>query len=170
MARVATAMLLGLALAPVSGAHAQWSVGPARPEGAAVDVTVARLANEGGHALEVYRDGSGAVRARFTLPPGLTELDTGLCPTLQVDRWAPTNRSIDQGACLANARWAEYVVGTVANQRIASERLFQFMNGNQVVFRYRLAGGDYRETAFSLSGSKRALTGAIGADVTIATP
>ena len=32
------------------------------------------------------------------------------------------------------------------------------MNGSNIIFRYRLGGGNYRETSFTLRGSKYALT------------
>jgi hypothetical protein len=35
------------------------------------------------------------------------------------------------------------------------------MNGSNIVFRYRLGGGNYRETSFTLRGSMYALTTAV---------
>lgn len=149
---------------------AEWAVFTQPLEGTEADTTVARIANESGHTLEFYRDNAGAIRARFTLPTGLTALEQAHCPTLQVDRWAPANRSTDDTACRATHRWAEYTVGIVVNNNVKSERLLQLMNGSQITFRYRLSGGDYRDTVFSLAGSKRALMGAIGADITFSAP
>ncbi|MND05726.1 hypothetical protein D3C83_266940 [compost metagenome] len=48
-----------------------------------------------------------------------------------------------------------------------SARLLQIMNGSLMTFRFRLHGGDYRDAEFSLAGSKRSLSAAIGADVAV---
>lgn len=148
-------------------AAAQWAVVTETLEGTQSAATLARIRNDAGYTLGLYRDGGGAIRARFTLPDGLTQFEEGHCPTLQVDRWAPDNRSVNDAACVAGGQWAEYIVGFVRNGAVQSARLLQIMNGNAATLRFRLAGGDYRETAFSLSGSKRSLSTAIGADVVV---
>jgi hypothetical protein len=149
---------------PVS---AQWEIATQRLDGTQADATVARNRNGAGFAVEFYRDGVGAVRARFSLAPGLTTMPKNHCPTLQVDRWAPVNRSINDAACVASGRWAEYVLGYVAGGRLKSERLLQIMNGTQLTFRFRLDNGEYRDAPFDLAGSKRSLTAAIGANVVV---
>lgn len=148
-------------------APAQWAVVNQRLEGTRSETIIARIRNGTGHTLEFYRDGVGAIRARFTLVPGLTSLDPEHCPTLQVDRWTPMNRSANDAACLATSQWAEYVLGHVEGQEVHSARLLQIMNGSELMFRFRLDGGDYRESQFSLAGSKRSLSAAIGANVVV---
>jgi hypothetical protein len=160
-AAAAVALLLPLA------APAQWAVVGQRLEGTQAEAVTARIRNSTGQTLEFYRDGVGAIRARFTLSDGLTQLEKGHCPTLQVDRWASMNRSVNDAACLATYQWAEYVVGYVVDGKVQSARLLQIMNGNLLTFRFRLNGGDYRDAAFSLAGSKRSLTAAIGANVAV---
>ncbi len=150
-----------------SMASAQWAVVNQRLEGTQAEAVTARIKNSSGQTLEFYRDGVGALRARFTLGGGLAGFDKGHCPTLQVDRWAPTNRSANDAACLATSQWVEYVIAYIVEQKAQSAPLVQIMNGSMLTFRYRLAGGDYRDAAFSLAGSKRSLTAAIGANVAV---
>ena len=156
-----SALLLPLAAA------AEWAVVGQRLESTRTDAVTARIRNATGQTLEFYRDAVGAIRARFTLGDGLTKLEQGQCPTLQVDRWASMNRSINDAPCLATNRWAEYVIGYVVEKKVQSGRLLQIMNGNLLTFRFRLNGGDYRDAQFSLAGSKRSLSAAIGVDVVV---
>lgn len=166
--RPLTALPVALAvLLSAAAAQAQWALVTQPLEGAQVETTLARIRNDSGHVLELYRDGAAAIRARFTLPEGQLAFAEGYCPTMQVDRWQPVNRSINDASCLTTTNWAEFVVGFVLESKVQSDRLLQFMNGNLLTVRYRLAGGDYRDTQFSLAGSKRSLGAAIGADVVV---
>ncbi len=162
MRLVATSALLLPLTAP-----AEWAVVNQRLEGTQTDAVTARIRNSTGQTLEFYRDAIGAIRARFTLGDGLTVLEQGLCPTMQVDRWTSMNRSVNDAACLATNQWAEYVIGYVVDKKVQSARLLQIMNGNLLMFRFRLNGGDYRSAEFSLAGSKRSLSAAIGTDVAV---
>ncbi|MBI1733205.1 MAG: hypothetical protein HYR49_10640 [Gammaproteobacteria bacterium] len=166
IASVTVATFCALTFAPAA-ARAQWAVVTERLEGTQSEATIARIHNSTGHALEFYRDGAGAIRARFSLNAGITTLAKGSCPTLQVDRWSPMNRSVNDAACLATPRWAEYVLGHVTDRQVKSERLLQIMNGSLLTFRFRLDGGDYRDAQFSLAGSKRSLSAALGTDVVV---
>lgn len=160
------AVAVALLFLPLT-APAQWAVVNQRLEGTQSEAIIARVRNDAGQTLELYRDGVGAIRARFTLSAGLTSLAQGQCPTLQVDRWAPMNRSANDAACLTTNRWAEYVIGHVVEQKVQSERLVQIMNGTALTFRFRLDGGDYRDAEFSLAGSKRSLSAAVGTNVAV---
>lgn len=148
---------------------AEWTV-VNQQESNDATTTIARTANADGYWLEIYRDAVGAVRSRFTLRDGLLRLAQRDCPTYQIDRGKPINRSINNATCLSNERWAEYVLGYVVDSRVESRNLLSFMNGINIYFRFRLASGDYRETQFSLLGSKRSLTAALGADVSVWLP
>jgi hypothetical protein len=97
----------------------------------------------------------------------LTSLDGRTCPTFQIDRGPAVNRSVNNAPCLQTGQWAEFVLGYVSDKQIISPRLLSFLNGNNIVFRFRLGGGDYRDTQFSLLGSKRSMTEAIGADIAV---
>jgi len=160
-------MLATCALLLPLATQAQWDVVNQRLAGSQAETVTARIHNSTGQTLELYRDGVGAIRARFTLNEGLTELEQGQCPTMQVDRWASMNRSVNDAACLATKQWVEYVVGYVVDRKVQSARLLQIMNGSLLTFRFRLNGGDYRDAEFSLAGSKRSLSAAIGADVVV---
>jgi len=160
-------LLATLALLFPLAVSAQWAVVNQRMEGTQSEAVTARIQNSTGQTLELYRDGGGAIRARFTVGDGLAILEKGHCPTMQVDRWASMNRSVNDAACLATNQWAEYVVGYVVDRQVQSARLLQIMNGSLLTFRFRLDGGDYRDAEFSLAGSKRSLSAAIGADVVV---
>lgn len=155
---------LSAAPAPV---FADWTVVMTRPEGATADTTIAHSQNTDGYVLEIYRDSGGAIRSRFTLDAGLTSLPERSCPTFQIDRWPSINQSLNGAKCLSTDRWAEFILGYVADKKVISPRLLTFLNGINITFRFRLAAGDYRETQFSLLGSKRSMTEAIGTDVVV---
>jgi YD repeat-containing protein len=148
-------------------AMAEWRVIDHRDASSGAVTTIASTTNPDGYTLEMYRDAGGAVRSRFTLMSGLTRLHAGACPTFQIDRGPAVNRSVDNAPCLATGQWAEFVLGYVSNSQVVSPRLLSFMNGNSISFRFRLAGGDYRDTLFSLLGSKRSMAAAIGSDVSV---
>lgn len=164
MTRVLAALLL---LGIAGTAAAEWAVRRSLQEEGAVEAAVATSGNPAGYRLEIYRDERGAIRCRFSLPPGLTRLEDRFCPTFQIDNGPPINRSINDAACLSGRTWAEYVLGYDENGTVVSPRLLSLMNGNGIAFRFRLASGNYRETEFSLAGSKRSLTEALGGNVAV---
>ena len=129
---------------------------------------VAATTNNAGYRLEIYRDSVSAIRSRFTLPAGLLALPENSCPTFQIDKGLAQNLSVNQAPCLAGKTWSEFILGYVANDRVESSTLLGLMNGITIYYRFRLANGDYRQTEFSLAGSKRALTEAIGEQVVVA--
>jgi hypothetical protein len=57
------------------------------------------------------------------------------------------------------ATQAEFTLGKTGQGR--NRKLHRIMNGDSIIFRYRLGGGNYRETRFTLRGSKYALTTAV---------
>ena len=148
-------------------AAAEWRVVNHREATTGIETTIAATTNTDGYTLEMYRDTVGAIRGRFTLRPGLTRLYKNSCPTFQIDRGPAVNRSLNNAPCLASEQWAEFVLGYVADNQVVSPRLLSFMNGNSITFRFRLASGNYRDTEFSLLGSKRSMTAAIGGDIIV---
>ena len=128
---------------------------------------VAYTENRSGHSLEIYRDSVGAVRARFTLNSKLNLFLNGICPTYQVDLTLVRNTSFNEAPCISNLNWSEFVLGYVTNNNIRSLSLDALLNGNIVKFRYALDNGNYKETSFSLSGSKRAALKVIGNNIVI---
>lgn len=158
----ALVVLLGTSTA----APAQWAVADARDAAAPPGKAFAQVRNEQGYRLQVYRDGDNAVRVRFVLRDGFDLV--GGCPTFQVDGKQPEHASADGSTCIAGTRWAEFVVGRIAGNRVASLVLHRLLNGETIRFRYPLKDHGYGETAFTLSRSKQAVTQAIGKDVRIA--
>ena len=138
-----------------------------KTQGEDADTVVAFTRNEDGYALEIYKDSVNAIRSRFTVRDGLLVLTDKSCPTWQIDRNKASNRSVNEAPCLSNAHWAEFVLGYIEDSRVASQPLLSIMNGINITYRFRLQSGDYRETSFSLAGSKRALTEAIGTNVAV---
>lgn len=148
-------------------ARAEWTVANLSDIDQKQETLVAYTKNDQGYTLEIYRDSVNAVRGRFTLAGGLLRFAERTCPTYQIDRGAPINRSINDATCLSSGGWAEFILGYIENNRIASSSLLSIMNGINIVFRFRLENGDYRTTGFSLDGSKRALTTVLGENVAV---
>lgn len=150
-------------------ARCEWTVAEQPDEYGTTGTMVAYTKNDEGYSLEIYRDGTDAIRSRFTLPGELLSFADGQCPTYQVDRGSPTNRSVNDALCLEHDNWAEFILGHVDGEHIASSSLMAIMNGISIVFRFKLENGDYRSTEFSLQGSKRAMTSVFGEDISIGT-
>ncbi len=131
--------------------------------------SVAIIENESGYTLEIYKDSVDAVRARFTLAEGLIRFPDNFCPTFQIDSGQPKNRSINDAPCLSDKTWAEFILGYVENEQVSSSTVAGLMNGVGLRFRFLLENGDYRETLFSLRGSKRAMSTALGVNIGVST-
>ena len=145
---------------------AQWSTVNS-PDTASPDNIIAYSENSEGYRLEINKDIDGAIRSRFILKTGLISLSEDICPTYQIDSGMARNTSIDNTPCIFAENQSEYIIGKIINNRIDSTILVRLMNGITLTFRFRLQNGDYRETNFSLSGSKRSLTNVLGAQVTV---
>ena len=128
---------------------------------------VAYTENKSGHSLEIYKDSVGAVRTRFTLNSKLNLFLNGICPTYQVDLTLVKNTSFNEAPCISNLNWSEFVLGYITNNNISSLSLDALLNGNIIKFRYVLDNGNYKETSFSLAGSKRATLKVIGNNIII---
>jgi len=151
---------------PVSS-PAEWVVNPNMRNEAGAESIVAHNSNDDGYTLEVYMDEESNVRVRFGVYDGLAGLSPDSCPTFQIDRNTPANRSINDDTCHINNSWAEYVFAQVQGRQVTSPPLFGIMNGNIIRFRFRLNSGDYRETEISLAGSKRSLSQVVGENVNV---
>ncbi|MGK0296509.1 MAG: hypothetical protein ACI9XC_000098 [Gammaproteobacteria bacterium] len=130
---------------------------------------VAYTTNSEGYTLEIYMDSNMMIRSRFILKEGMLKLEEKSCPTYQIDNGMANNNSINGDTCLSNHQWAEFIFGNIQNGTINSSILLAFMDGITLTFRFRLENGDYRETKFSLSGSKRSMTSIIGDNVIVRT-
>ena len=129
--------------------------------------SVAIIKNDDGYTLEVYKDSVDAVRARFTLAKELISIPVNFCPTFQIDSGQPTNRSVNDAPCLSDKTWAEFILGYIENGQVNSSAIAGIMNGVTLKLRFMLENGDYRETLFSLRGSKRAMSSALGANISV---
>lgn len=143
-------------------ALAEWNIVIHKDTELNTKTNVAYTKNKSGYILEIYRDSVDAIRSRLTMADGLLQLKDKSCPTFQVDRGIPINRSINNAPCLTNRRWAEYILGYIKDDEVKSSVLFALMYGYVITYRFQLEYGDYRETKFSLGGSKRALKTVVG--------
>jgi hypothetical protein len=140
-------------------AVAQWRVGQATSPGTEERIDVAIVENDSGHSLRLFGDDTQNVRATFTIRGGFDTMDPGVCPTYRVDQRAPVRVTFEEERCRILPKQAEFTLGKTGQGN--NRKLHRIMNGDSIVFRYRLGGGNYRETTFTLRGSKYALTTAV---------
>lgn len=159
-------LALTLLLTPVS-VSAEWKVITHTDTNNNSETQVAYSQNEEGYSLEIYKDSVGAIRTRFSLNSALDTFAKRSCPTYQIDSRMLDNRSINDAPCLTNLAWSEFVLGYISSEIVNSERLNALMNGSTVTFRFMLDNGSYKETQFSLAGSKRATLSVLGTNITI---
>jgi len=150
-----------------SFAMAEWLVITHTDIDTNIETNVAYTKNESGYSIEIYRDAVGAVRSRFTLKTGLNRLAVRNCPTYQIDKRQPLNRSINDAPCIPERNWSEFILGYIENNEIVSTHLNDLMNGKKITYRFILENGGYDETIFSLAGSKNAITTALGNNLRI---
>lgn len=159
--KIFLSVVLWLVCSP--GSAAEWNIITHSDMDSNVTTSVAVVKNEQGYALEIYKDSVDAVRARFTLAQGLLRFPENFCPTFQIDKGPARNRSVNDAPCLSANNWSEFILGYVVEGSIESKTISGLMNGVGLRFRFMLENGDYRETLFSLIGSKRAMSTALGA-------
>jgi len=157
---------LTLLLCP-SLVQADWSVITHTDADSNTETQVAYTKNEDGYSLEIYKDSVGAIRSRFSLNTKLDKMAKRSCPTYQIDSRLLDNRSINDAPCLTDLAWSEFIFGYTENNKVVSKKLNALMNGSTIVFRFILENGSYKQTEFSLSGSKKATLSALGSNITI---
>jgi hypothetical protein len=157
---------LALIFCPVL-VQAEWNVITHTDTNNNSETQVAFTKNTDGYSLEIYKDSVGAVRSRFSLNTALDMLAKRSCPTYQIDTRLLDNRSINDAPCLTDLAWSEFIFGYIADKEVVSEKLNALMNGSTITFRFMLENGSYKETEFSLSGSKRATLSALGTGISI---
>jgi hypothetical protein len=162
------ALRLGLILLLIPTlAMAEWKVITHTDINSDTETQVAYTENEDGYSLEIYKDSVGAIRSRFSLNTALDMFIKRSCPTYQIDTRLLDNRSINDAPCLTDLAWSEFILGYISDNNVASARLNALMNGSTITFRFMLDNGSYKETQFSLAGSKRATLSVIGDDINI---
>ena len=159
-------LVLILLLFPTA-AMAEWKVVTHTDTNSQTNTQVAYTQNKEGYSLEIYKDSVGAIRSRFSLSTALDKFAKRSCPTYEIDTRLLDNRSINDAPCLTELSWSEYILGYITDNNITSGRLNALMNGEIVTFRFMLENGSYKETQFSLAGSKRATLGVLGNNITI---
>lgn len=167
MKNLAPKLALILLLCPIL-VHAEWGVMTLTDSNNNTQTQVAYTRNDEGYTLEIYKDNVGAIRSRFSLSAALDILAKRSCPTYQIDSSVLDNRSVNDAPCLTDLAWSEFILGYTENDVVTSDKLNALMNGSTVTYRFMLDNGSYKETYFSLSGSKRATLSALGPDISIA--
>ena len=147
--------------------NAEWNVITHTDTNNNTETQVAYTENNEGYSLEIYKDNVGAIRSRFTLNTTLDMLTKRSCPTYQIDSTLIDNRSVNDAPCLTDLAWSEFILGYTENNVVNSKKLNALMNGVTVTFRFMLENGSYKETNFSLIGSKRATLSALGPSISI---
>lgn len=153
-------------LAPCT-AIAQWATITSTDAEILSSGPIAYSENIGDYRLEIFKDSENLIKSRFILKKGLLGLSASLCPTYQIDSGTARNNSTDNSPCIFDSGSAEYIIGKVVNNQVKSSVLVALMEGLTLSFRFKLKNGDYRETSFSLAGSKRSLTAVIGEQVSV---
>jgi hypothetical protein len=148
-------------------AAAQWVVGSETVKEGEEPIKVAMVRNASGHALLLYQDEASMVRGLFIIRPGFDAIAESSCPTYQIDDHKPLSLILGTDSCVLEPTRAHFIVGPVADGRVRSDQLLGIMNGTTLLFRYPLASRGYRETVFTLQGSKQAVYEVIGADVKV---
>lgn len=145
-----------------STAVAQWTTvaNDAGADGAHLDV--ARVTNDLGHSLDVYRDSDGVVRGTFTLGDDAGPLDERSCPTFRIDSRPPRALTGLEGPCDVEGASARFSLGVISDGTIESDLLTQLMNGIRILIWYHRKDHGYHETEFTLRRSMQALMEAMG--------
>lgn len=162
--------LLALCSLFTHAAFAEWQVVTHTDVDTDQQTRVAYTENRQGYSLEIYRDGKGAIRSRFSMNKNTNRLAEKNCPTFQVDSRGMRNRSINDAPCISHRQWVEFVLGYIDDdQEVVSTPLHNMMNGLAITYRFILENGAYAGTRFSLEGSKRALIEVLGNQLVVRT-
>lgn len=150
-----------------ASAAAQWQVYNVGADAGQGVGDVAAVTNANGDSLRVYRGEEGFVYGEFVLREGFHTLARSTCPTYQIDLKRPVALRSGRDGCEVSERSARFVLGLTEGGHVESAALRGLMDGTRLRFRFHLTGLGYRETEFSLRGSKHALNRAIGTDASV---
>jgi hypothetical protein len=150
---------------------AQWQV-EARKDAMTDEVRKAASAiNPSGHRISVYRGPGGSAWMLFDVSAIVGEsISARRAPMLRVDQNPShdedSSRQLAERRLADNYRWEPMFVNFVIwHGREAQGRsplLSQLLSGQQLVVRYWLGTGGYRDIAFSLAGAGPAIADALG--------
>lgn len=157
-------------------AMAQWRV-ETRKDAMTDEVRkAAKAINASGHELNVYRGPRGAVWVMFSVTaiPGET-VSPRRAPMLRVDQHAPHDqdgsRHLTERKLGDTYQWepgfVNFVIWHGVEAQGRSPLLQQLLTGEQLVVRYWLSTGGYKDTAFSLAGAGPAIAEALGIPVVL---
>ncbi|GMR18628.1 MAG: hypothetical protein BMS9Abin33_1058 [Gammaproteobacteria bacterium] len=129
--------------------------------------------NEVGHIFSIYRlSEGGPVWGNFALADGIfDQIDWEKPPIYRVDKYEPINlirmkRTQEMGLGIQayewGPKWVNFRIWHGKEDEGIANELVQLMEGNNIVFRYYLSTGGYKDTSFSLKGAASAISGAIG--------
>lgn len=131
---------------------------------------VAYVTNESGYKFSIYRlDNGAAVWGNFSVANNFVDLiDWEKPPIFRVDKNKPVNlarkkriQELGFEAYEWQPKWVNFVLWHGKESDGLSSDLITIMNGHNIVFRFYLSTGGYKETTFSLDGANSAISKAI---------
>lgn len=127
----------------------------------------ASVSSSDGYRLALFRDAQGTLRGRLQIQRGLDQFSSFGCATLRVDKRAPINLHDSYYHCVSDNDNVEFRLGDIDGNTIASLILTQLINGSRLEVSFTLKGVGYRQTTFTLSGSKQAVAQLLGSGVQV---
>jgi hypothetical protein len=132
----------------------------------------ASVANDAGHRLSVYRGPDGAAWVTFSLAsPPLDTIAPRPALIYRIDKYAPHDLESDRVLTesklgLRLYAWepgfVNFVVWHGKEDQGRSRALNELMTGANLIVRFHLGTGGYRETSFPLDGASPAIAEALG--------
>lgn len=128
--------------------------------------------NAQGFELSFYRiSPAGAVWANFSLPPDSVDVLGSQSLMYRIDQLKPVEPDAGRNSRIPGLsdmvkrepKWVNFLVWHGKDQPLTGT-LRDFMEGKSVIFRYYLATGGSKETAFDLRGGKDAIAQAVEVD------
>lgn len=162
-------------LMQTSALHASWEVEIKTDSMTDEEKKTAKVINEEGHSIAVYRLPNGTVWVNFSLSSrSLNQLSPQKPPVFRIDKNKPhdiANEKQTQEMRLGieafawEPKWINFLIWHGKESEGRSHNLRQLMQGETIVFRYHLFTGGYKETSFSLEGAGPAIADALGISI-----
>lgn len=160
---------LSLAGSLTAPAAAQWRI-ESETDALTDEVrTIATTENAEGFTLSLYRL-DGQVWALFALPRGSLDVLAGdHLPTYRVDKYEPVALEgfrtvqpyMDRPLYDWQPGWVNFILWHGDEAEGLGGAILQFMTGEEVLFRYWLGTGGYKDTRFSLRGARAIISEAL---------
>jgi len=131
----------------------------------------ATIRNAKGFKLSFYRTADGGAWMLFALPEDNTDVLGSPLPMYRIDKLKPqeiesskrTSQLIGSPMVQSEPKWVNVRVWHGKGEPLTGT-LRNFMEGGEVIFRYWLFTGGYKETTFDIRGGKHAIAEALGVD------